>query len=717
MADLGTSLRYLKGAGPARAQVLARLQLETLADLLEHYPRAYLDRASITPLARVQPGPQVTASGWVRSLAARRSRSGRRDLHLILEDETGRVECVWFSQGYLAQRLRRGMRLVLSGRVDFHRRLRFTNPEFEILEASEASQEASPENGGPLDSRGSSLAVQGGPAPPPALGPGIVPVYPLTAGISQRMMRTLVRRAVAVAQDELQEFLPPGILERRSLAPWKTACADIHFPPSQAALAAARRRIAFQEFFDLQLLLALSKRRHERPHSARALAGEGRLLAALLERLPFRPTRAQERAIAEIRGDLARDRPMQRLLEGDVGSGKTLVALAAALTAVEAGAQVALMAPTEILAAQHAGNFARFLEPLGIRSALLSGGKPAREARAVRAALRAGEIPIAVGTQALFQESVDFRALALVIVDEQHRFGVLQRANLIEKGGTPHALIMSATPIPRTLALTLFGDLDISVLDEKPPGRRPPQTHLVPVERYGEMLAYLARELAGGAQAFFVAPMIEASAELDLRAAEELYARLTTSGPLASFRGGLLHGRMKSEEKDTAMRAFAGGELAFLVATTVIEVGVDVPAASLMVIEHPERYGLSQLHQLRGRIGRGRQLAHLFLIRHRDIGEEARSRMQVLVREQDGFRIAEEDLRQRGPGDIFGVRQSGLPPLKLADPVGQPQLLAEAREDAFRLVAVAAEDELRRSQLWRRLEARLGEGLRLYDIG
>ncbi|MFH1144597.1 MAG: ATP-dependent DNA helicase RecG [Candidatus Eisenbacteria bacterium] len=694
MTELGTPLRYLKGAGPARAGILAKLDLRTLADLLEHYPRAYLDRASITPLGRLQPGPQVTAAGRIRAASVRRARTGRRDLHAILEDETGSVECVWFNQPYLAERLRHAAKLIVSGKVDLFRHLRFVNPEFEIVEA-----EATPED------------------EPAAEAPGIVPVYPLTGGISQRMMRRLVRQALEAARSELEEFMPAELLARRSLMSWNRATAEIHFPSSQAVLAGARRRIAFQEFFDLQFLLALSKRRFERAEGARPLAGPGRLLATFLERLPFTPTAAQKRAIDEIREDLARDRPMHRLLEGDVGSGKTAVALAAALIAVEAGAQVALMAPTEILAAQHAGTFARFLAPLDVRTALLAGGMGAREAREVREGVRDGEIAIAIGTHALFQEAIEFRSLGLVIVDEQHRFGVVQRASLLEKGGSPHALIMSATPIPRTLALTVYGDLDLSILDEKPPGRLPPRTHLVPAERYAEMLSYIGRELAAGAQAYFVAPLIEASEELDLKAAEQLHARLTGGGPLCGFAGGLLHGRLKAEEKETVMQAFSAGGLRFLVATTVIEVGVDIPNASLMVIEHPERYGLSQLHQLRGRIGRGRQPAHLFLVQHRDAGEPARERMRVLAREDDGFRIAEEDLRQRGPGDFFGVRQSGLPPLKVADPLREPKLLAAARAEAFDTLAHTPFAALRESRLWRRLSVRVGEGLKLYEIG
>jgi ATP-dependent DNA helicase RecG len=688
MAERATPLRFLKGAGPARAELLEKLDLRTFGDLLEHYPRAYLDRTRLVPLGSLQPGPEVTAAGEVRSVAVRRARGGRQDLHAILDDGSGVVECVWFNQAYLANRIRRGVRLLLSGRVEYFRRLRFSSPEWEILEAETPTTEA----------------------------PGIVPVYPLTAGLSQRALRQWTRQALDACQAELIEFLPEEILLRERLPDWLEAHRGIHFPGTREQLNAARQRIAFQELFDLQVLLALSRNQYERPRTARPLAPAGRMLDALRGALPFALTSAQQRAIEEIRRDLARDCPMHRLLEGDVGSGKTLVALAAALLAIEAGAQVAFMAPTEILAAQHARTVERLLAPLGVRAAFLSGGLPARRAAETREAARSGATQILIGTHALIQETVAFATLGLVIVDEQHRFGVMQRAQLLGKGESPHGLIMTATPIPRTLALTLFGDLDRTVLDEMPPGRRPPRTHLVSVTRYADLLAYVGRSLAEGAQAYFVCPMIEASEAVDLAAAVVLFHRLEGEAALRGRRGALLHGRMKSDEKDAVMRAFMAGETAYLVATTVIEVGVDVPNASLMVIEHPERYGLSQLHQLRGRVGRGRQPAHLFLVRRPGAGEEARRRLEVLVRETNGFRIAEEDLRLRGPGEFFGVRQSGLPPLKVADPIAQPELLEAARREARELIATQGAT-LRGTRLWRRLETRFGERLRLYGVG
>jgi len=689
--EIATPLRYLKGTGPVRAERLMRLGLERLGDLLEHYPRGYLDRTRLTPLAELVPGTQATSQGTVRSATLRRTRGGMQNVHVLLEDGSGTVECVWFNQPYLQRVMSRGREILVSGGVELFQRMQFKNPEYEVLTPGDRAR--------------------------PVTAGRIIPVYRLTAGISQKVMRQLIARALEAVAGDLEDVLPPGLRERRHLIDWRTARREIHFPTSTDNLERARRRIAFQELFDLQLLLAISRRHHKRPQTAPPLRSPGRLVGRLLASLPFTPTGAQKKAIDQIQRELSSDCPMHRLLEGDVGSGKTLVALAAALHAVEADAQVAFMAPTEILASQHARTFEALGGSLDVRCETLVGGLPAREADEIRASLRSGEVQIALGTHALIQEKVDFHRLGLVIVDEQHRFGVLQRARLLGKGTTPHALIMSATPIPRTLALTLFGDLDISVLDEKPPGRRPPRTHLVEESRYEEMIAFITRELADGAQAYFVCPLIEASEASDLKAATDLAERLAHASALGAHPGALLHGRMKSEEKADVMSRFAAGELRYLVSTTVIEVGVDVPAASLMVIEHPERFGLSQLHQLRGRVGRGRQPAHVFLVRRGNLGPDAARRLQTLVREDDGFRIAEEDLRLRGPGDFFGVQQSGLPPLKLADPIADPALLEEAREEAFALEHAAASGGGLDGALIDRLQARFGERMRLYGVG
>lgn len=699
--DDTTPIQFLKGAGPARRARLQKLNLLTVGDLLEHYPRAYLDRTRMTSLAELTPGETVSAIGVIRSVSVRRTRGRMRNVHVILEDGSGVVEAVWFNQPYLTGVLRRGRQVLVSGPVEFYRRLQFRNPEFELIEEGEGTQADTRQDPGADD----------------ASAPGIVPVYPLTAGVSQRVMRQLVSQATDALLPTLTEFMPSEILARAGLMDWGEAHRQVHRPSETEKLAPAQHRIAFQELFDLQLLLAVARKRHRAPRTAWTLVSEGRLLRGLLDSAPFTPTGAQQRVITQLKEDLAADQPMHRLLEGDVGSGKTFVALAGALLAVEAGAQVAFMVPTEILAYQHGRTFQETAAALGVRVGALTGGMPAREAAALRARIEAGEIDIVLGTHALIQESVKFKRLGLVIVDEQHRFGVLQRARLFGKGHTPHALVMSATPIPRTLALTLFGDLDLSVLDEKPAGRKPPKTHLVPESRYEEMLTFIGGELDAGAQAYFVCPLIEASESSDLKAATDLFERLRVHPALSNATGALLHGRMKSEEKAAVMEAFSAGSIRYLVSTTVIEVGVDVGNASLMVIEHPERFGLSQLHQLRGRVGRGRQPAHLFMIKRDRVGAESLERLEVLVRESDGFRIAEEDLRLRGPGDFFGPQQSGLPPLKMADPIGAPQLLEEARREAFALVADLGLEELARTRLARRLEKRFGERMKLLEVG
>ncbi len=694
--DLNRPLQFLKGAGPRRATKLAGLNLTTIGDLLEFYPRAYLNRSALTPLGELSSGTNVTSSGFVRSVSLRRTRGRMRNVHVILEDESGVVEIVWFNQPYLRKLLQRGTQIIVSGPVEFFSRLQFKNPEFELVEE------------GSDDEPGDSDQVSA---------PGIVPVYPLTAGISQKVMRLLIKGALEYLSGGFAEFMPTDLLTKRDLISWRQAHSEVHWPASQALQHQARRRIAYQELFDLQLLLAVSRRYHRRPQSAVALKSKGKLRRKLIEGLPFDLTGAQKRVIEQITGDLGKDYPMNRLLEGDVGCGKTLVAFCSALDAVEAGAQVALMAPTEILARQHADNFESFCQQLKVPGALLLGGRPASESNPVRERIASGDVKIAIGTHALIQEAVEFQSLGLVIVDEQHRFGVMQRARLLGKGNTPHMLIMTATPIPRTLALTMFGDLDLSVIDEKPLGRPAPKTHLMTEGRYEEMLAFIGQEMDQGAQAYFVCPLIDASERSDLKAATDLFERLLHHPALARHRGALLHGRMKSDDKAAVMSSFAAGEIRFLVTTTVIEVGVDVGNANLMVIEHPERFGLSQLHQLRGRIGRGRPGAHLFMVRRSALSPDSLTRLQVMVNESDGFRIAEADLRQRGPGDFFGVQQSGLPALKVADPVAEPKLLEAAREDAFDLVNKVDLIELAVTPLWGRLNRRFSERMKLYEVG
>jgi ATP-dependent DNA helicase RecG len=530
----------------------------------------------------------------------------------------------------------------------------------------------------------------------------LTPVYPTTAGLGQATLRRLVDEALAA--ERIEDTLPPELRERLGLAPLEASVRLLHAPLPGAELGAAMRRVKFDELLAQQLRMALARRRR-RGQSAPVLPANGALLRRFLGKLPFRLTRAQSRVMAEVLKDLAQPHPMQRLLQGDVGSGKTIIAAIACLAAVDAGAQAAVMSPTEILAEQHHRKFAAWLAPLGVAIAWLHGGLPAAQRKAARKAIAAGEAAIAIGTQALFQEGVEFRRLALAVVDEQHRFGVRQRLELRRKSerAEAHQLMMSATPIPRTLAMTRDADLDISTIDELPPGRKPVKTHTYSAARREAVLARIRAACAEGEQAYWVCPAIDESKE-ELQAALETYEELR--GELAGLRVGLLHGRMPGAEKAAAMDAFAAGETQLLVCTTVIEVGVDVPNASLMVIEHAERFGLAQLHQLRGRIGRGARAAECVLLFQEPLSDAARERLKVIRESTDGFAIAEADLRLRGPGEFLGERQSGEAPLRFADLAEDEALIVQARAAAESLLE--ADPELVRRHIDRWLGLRAG---------
>ncbi len=521
-----------------------------------------------------------------------------------------------------------------------------------------------------------------------------MPVYSSTEGLGQRQLRRLMWRIVEAFAAEVPEVLPDAVLARRRLTPLGRAVRDAHFPETEAARTAALRRLAFDDFLYLQLGLAILRSRATR---ARGLAMDppGRLVDRLRQALPYRLTGAQERVWSEIRRDMAAPFPMHRLLQGDVGSGKTIVAALAVATAVEAGYQAAVMAPTEILAEQHFMTFRRLLEPLDVPVTLLTSSVRTREREARRAAVASGAAPCVVGTHALIQEEVAFRRLGLAVVDEQHRFGVEQRARLRGKGERPDLLVMTATPIPRTMALTLYGDLDVSVLDELPPGRAPVKTVARTEAKRPEIYQFLRRQLQEGRQAYVVYPLVEESEAVDLKAATDMAGHLQRD-VFPEFAVGLLHGRLPFDEKEAIMRRFKAGQLHLLVSTTVVEVGIDVPNASVMLVEHAERFGLSQLHQLRGRVGRGPWRSYCILLHAAHLAEDARQRIDALVGTGDGFRIAEADLRLRGPGEFFGTRQSGLPRFRVADLLRDAAVLEEARVEAQAIIA--ADPELRRPE-------------------
>jgi ATP-dependent DNA helicase RecG len=651
----------MKGVGPQRARLLERLGLLTVRDALDWFPHRYEDRRHLVPFRKLQLGEAQATGGAVVGVTPPPRGRPRVPLQVLFRDESGFFTAKWFNQPYLAQVFKRGQRVFLYGKVvpgQGRSTLAMQNPEFEIVEEDE---DASLHMG------------------------RIVPVYGLTEGLPQRPMRTLLHGVVERFAAEVPDALPEDLRMRRDLPSTAEAYRAIHFPESLEGAETARRRFVFEDFFLLQVGLAIRRRREE-ARAGHAIAPPGRLVERLLATLPFRLTAAQRRVWEEIRADLARPTPMNRLLQGDVGSGKTVVAVMALLTAIEAGFQAALMAPTEILAEQHLVTVRALVEPLGVPVALLTSGQKGRERAAALAAVASGAVELVVGTHALIQEGVAFQRLGLAVVDEQHRFGVLQRATIRAKGQHPDVLVVTATPIPRTLALTLYGDLDVSVLDELPPGRQRITTAWRSEGKRREIYEFIRKELAEGRQAYVVYPLVEETETRDLKAATAMAGELATD-VFPEHRVGLIHGRLPFEAKDAAMRAFKAGDIRVLVATTVIEVGIDVPNASVMLIEHAERFGLAQLHQLRGRVGRGSARSYCVLLASGLLSDEARQRLQAMVDTQDGFRIAEADLEIRGPGEFFGTRQAGLPEFRAANLLTDGRLLEEARQEALALVA------------------------------
>jgi ATP-dependent DNA helicase RecG len=607
----------------------------------------------------------VTCSGVVTGVSPPPPGRRRAPLVLLLRDESAYATATIFGRGYLTRAFSRGQRLVLHGKVDrFNNKITIRVQDWEIVEAGEDEH------------------LHAG---------RLVPVYSLTEGLAQRPLRRLMWQVLEEFASHIEETLPDAIRARRALPGLADAVRRAHFPATEPEREVAVRRLAFDDFLLLQLGLAILRSRTTRAQGV-SMRPRGTLATRLRESLSFTLTAAQERVWDEIRADMAAPYPMHRLLQGDVGSGKTIVAALAVCTAVEAGYQAAVMAPTEILAEQHYQTFRRVLEPLGVRVTLLSSGLKGREAAGRRAAVAAGEIGCVVGTHALVQERVAFERLGLAVVDEQHRFGVHQRARLKGKGERPDVLVMTATPIPRTLALTLYGDLDVSVLDELPPGRQPVKTVARTESKRAQIDEFLRGQIAEGRQVYVVYPLVEESELIDLKAATDM-ARQLQKEVFADCTVGLLHGRLTGEDKDAIMQRFKAGEIQVLVATTVIEVGIDVPNASVMLIEHAERFGLSQLHQLRGRVGRGPWKSYCILLTSGRLGEDAQRRVDAMVETNDGFKIAEVDLQLRGPGEFFGTRQSGLPEFRAADLLRDAPLLEEARREAMSIVA--ADPELR----------------------
>jgi len=657
-----SEVQYVKGVGPRVAELLGKLGVFSVRDLLYHFPRRYEDRTRFVKARDLHHGDTVTVMGTVVAADNIQTHGRLVITKVVIDDGTGVVTLTWFNQRFRKEQFLklRGKTVVAYGTVAADRwGLEISSPEWELYSEGED-----------------------------ALSSGrIVPIYPLTEGLVQSHLRRVLHNALEAYADKVPETLPPEMRDRLDLMDIADALRAVHFPESEEALAAARKRLVFEELFVLQLALALRKREMASPGGGIKFTIPANFDEELRRVLPFELTNAQKRVISEILADMSRPTCMNRLLQGDVGSGKTAVALAAMLVAVRNGYQAALMAPTEILAEQHYLGMSKMFDGLGLMDIsvdLLCGSLRASRRRQVIGRIASGQTQIIVGTHALIQEGVEFRRLGLVIVDEQHRFGVLQRAALMEKGLNPDMLVMTATPIPRTLTLTVYGDLDVSILDELPPGRKPVRTHWKQVGERKKVYQALRTLIDQGKQAYVVCPLIEESEKMQARAATEL-AEFLAKDTFPDLKIGLLHGQMKTEEKDAVMTAFRRGELHILVSTTVIEVGVDVPNATCIVIEDADRFGLAQLHQLRGRVGRGDEQSYCVMICEANT-DDAIKRMQTMANTNDGFVIAEEDLKIRGPGEIYGTKQSGIPRLKIADVFRDVPILDLARTEAFAIV-------------------------------
>jgi len=653
-----TPIQYVKGVGPTRAAQLAQLGIETVEDLALYFPRRFDLRRQAQPIDTLRGDePAATVAGEVRHVEVR-SRGRRPYFECILHDPTGWISLKWFHGQYLQDRIRPGIHLAASGKVGVYREaLQLINPEFQMLWDDDRTGLDRDE---------------------------LLPVYPAGAKLSSHVIAGIARNILPEIEHLVRPWFDAAYLDHRGLMPRPKAVAAMHRPQDRDQWARARRRMAYDECMLLQLGMALVRLRQiSRP--AHALGCTEQIDQRIRARFPFDLTDAQSRAIAEITADLKRERPMNRLLQGDVGSGKTVVALYAMLTAVANRRQAAMMAPTEVLARQHHRKLTDYLAGSKVRIELLVGGQPPAERQRLLEALAAGDVDIVVGTHALLTESVAFDRLGLVVVDEQHKFGVRQRTCIRGKGYAPHYLVMTATPIPRTLAMTVFGDLDSSVIDELPPGRGTTTTTCMSMDEMAGAIRTIEQRVAGGQQAYLIYPLVNPSAQGQLTAAEQAYKDLL-AGPLGQYGVGLVHGQMPSARKEAVMADFREGRIKVLAASVVVEVGVDVPAANVMAITHAERFGLAQLHQLRGRIGRSQADALCILLAN-PANPIARRRLEVLTETTDGFRIAEEDLRLRGPGEIFGTRQHGLPELKVADLVEDFELLRLARRDAFAIIA------------------------------
>ena len=667
--SLDDPVQFIKGIGPKKALLLEKLQLTTIEDFLYFLPFRYEDRSQIKNISTLMPGEFATFMAEVLNAGVIYMGRRKRVFEVIFQDETGTTRAKWFrfNETYMLGKFKTGEKIIVSGKPTANKRsgLEIVHPDTERV-AGDAT-----------------ISLEIG---------KIVPVYHTTEGLHQKSMRSILNNVLDIYLPLVEEVIPEDILRRHKLLSRSDAFHQAHLPPSEgftkkdldAFKTPAQKRLIFEELFLIQTGLAFKKKHATEIKTGTAFKTRGNLIKRFVKLLPFQLTAAQKRVLAEIMEDLEKEKPMNRLIQGDVGSGKTIVALTALLTAVENGTQSALMVPTEILAEQHYLNIRPYCEELGIEVALVTGTLKGKERKAIYQDIEAGKTRIIIGTHSLVQKEIQFEQLGLAVIDEQHRFGVLQREAIGKKGDHPHLLIMTATPIPRSLALTIYGDMDVSFLDEFPPGRQPITTHVYYEKHQYKAYALMGAEIKLGRQAFVVCPLIEESEVMDLKAAATVFESI--QGHFPHLNACLIHGKLKKEERQEIMSQFLKNEIQVLVATTVIEVGIDIPNATVMIIEHAERFGLAQLHQLRGRVGRGQHASHCLLAAHFPISEEGKARMKAMQNSRDGFEIAEEDLKIRGPGDFMGTRQSGLPILKIANLLRDIKILDMARKEAFALI-------------------------------
>ncbi|NQU74534.1 MAG: ATP-dependent DNA helicase RecG [Candidatus Omnitrophica bacterium] len=678
-------VQYIKGVGPKRADLLKQMALHTAEDILYNLPRRYEDRSNFTPISKVTSGQRHTLKGQVLTFGLKKTKRGISVFQVAIGDNTGVIYAMWFNQPFVKKYFKVGQKIILYGKVDMYDVLVINQPEYEILDDNDDGEDSA------------------------HIG-RIVPIYPLTKEVAQKFIRALTKKVVEDYNRFLHDTLPTKIRAKNKLVDIRFAINNIHFPTNNENLKRAYQRVVFEEFFILQCAIALRKKdvKTEEGLSHRV---EGELMESFKKSIPFELTKGQAEAIRHIENDMKDPKPMNRLLEGDVGSGKTIVATYALVLTVQNGFQGTIMVPTEILAEQHYLNLSKILVPLGINVSLLIRSIPDSAKEKIKQQIKDGDADIVVGTHALIQEAIEFKRLGLCVIDEQHKFGVTQRDVLRRKGKKPDVLVMTATPIPRTLALTVYGDLDISIIRELPPGRRPISTYWVEDDEREKVYKFVGEQVKLGRQAYIVYPRIHESKSSEVLAATQMYDRLKDE-VFKDFKVGLMHGQIDGAEKDKIMTDFKKGEINILISTVVIEVGIDVPNASVMVIENAERFGLAQLHQLRGRVGRGEHDSYCILLSN-PTTKDAKKRLEALTETVDGFAIAEEDLELRGPGEFFGTRQHGLPEIRFGNIVSDMEIMEQARKEAFELIhrdpgLNAPENKLLKEILYSRFKGRAG---------